>query len=125
MARERVTPPYREGGLSKHIKRQPPEITRDNQINDLIDYLRLNIDMDSLASFIGMSRRTLTRYFSKATWMTLSDWPGAECIQPGHELLETTDHSIEAIAPLSKFQSRIPSDKVLSPVVILVPGNGD
>jgi len=111
VARKMVTPPYREGGQAQYIERQSPETTRDNQINDLINYLRRNLEkrhnIDSLASFVGMSRRTLTRHFSKATGMTLGDWLGAERLQRSQELLETTDHSIEAIASLSGFQSPI------------------
>lgn len=46
-------------------------------MNELMDYLRRNLDkphdLDSLAGFVSMSRRTLTRHFLKATGTTLAD----------------------------------------------------
>jgi len=88
-----------------------PETTRDEQINDLIDYLRRNLDkrhdLDSIAGFSGMSRRTLTRHFIKATGMTVGDWLSAQRLQRSQELLETTDHSIETVASLAGYRSPV------------------
>ena len=111
VARRMVIPPYREGGQAQFIERVIPETTRDNQINELIDYLRRNLDkrhdIDSLAGFVSMSRRTLSRHFTKATGMTVGDWLSAERLQRSQELLETTDHSIETVSSLSGYQSPI------------------
>jgi len=111
VARRMVIPPYREGGQAQFIEHAVPETTRDEQINDLIDYLRRNLDkrhdIDSLAGYAGMSRRTLTRHFIKATGMTVGDWLSAQRLQRSQELLETTDHSIEVVSSLAGYQSPV------------------
>ncbi|HCR4036499.1 GlxA family transcriptional regulator [Providencia rettgeri] len=111
VARRMVIPPYREGGQAQFIERPVPETTRDSQINDLLSYLRRNIskpqDLESLARYINMSRRTFTRHFFKATGMSPGDWINAERLQRSQELLETTDHSIEAVAEMSGFRSPV------------------
>lgn len=111
VARRMVIPPYREGGQAQFIEYAIPETTRDAQINDLTDYLWRNLDkrhdIDSLAGFAGMSRRTLTRHFIKATGMTVKDWLSAQRLQRSQELLETTDHSIETVSALAGYQSPV------------------
>ena len=111
VARRMVVPPYREGGQAQFIERPLPENTRDAKINALMDYLRRNLDqphdLDSLARFVNMSRRTLTRHFLKATGTTLGEWLNAERLQRSQELLETTDNSIESVAAMAGFQSPI------------------
>lgn len=111
VARRMVVPPYREGGQAQFIERPVPGSTRDSKINELMDYLRRNLDkphdLDSLARFVSMSRRTLTRHFLKATGTTLGDWINAERLQRSQELLETTDHSIEKVSEMTGFQSPV------------------
>lgn len=111
VARRMVMPPYREGGQAQYIERPVPETTRDNAINELIGYLRRNLErphtIDSLAAFCNMSRRTLTRHFFAATGLTLSDWLISERLQRSQVLLESTDHSIEVVAAMSGFQSPV------------------
>ncbi|BDH44614.1 transcriptional regulator [Salmonella enterica subsp. enterica serovar Choleraesuis] len=111
VARRMVMPPYREGGQAQFIERAVPETTRDMQINELLDYLRRNIDkrhdLDSLAGYVNMSRRTFTRHFTRATGMTVGEWLNAERLQRSQELLETTGHAIEQVAEMSGFQSAI------------------
>lgn len=111
VARRMVVPPYREGGQAQFIERPVPVSTRDSKMNELMDHLRRNLDkphdLDSLAGFVSMSRRTLTRHFTRATGMTLGKWLNAERLQRSQELLETTDSSIESVADLAGFQSPI------------------
>ncbi|QHM75852.1 HTH-type transcriptional regulator CdhR [Mixta theicola] len=111
VARRMVVPPYREGGQAQFIERPVPETSRDGKMNQLMDYLRRNLDkphkLDSLAGFVSMSRRTLTRHFLKATGTTPGDWINAERLQRSQELLETTDHSIEKVAEMAGFQSPV------------------
>lgn len=101
VARRMVIPPYREGGQAQFIEHAVPETTRDEQINDLIDYLRRNLDkrhdIDSLAGYAGMSRRTLTRHFIKATGMTVVDWlsvcsAARSCLKPRITALKSSHH---------------------------------
>lgn len=77
VARRMVVPPYREGGQAQFIERPVPVSTRDGKMNELMDYLRRNLDkphdLDSLAGFASMSRRTLTRHFLRQPgqrWVT-------------------------------------------------------
>ncbi|CAI0950377.1 GlxA family transcriptional regulator [Serratia quinivorans] len=111
VARRMVVPPYREGGQAQFIERPVPVSTRDSKMNELIDYLRRNLDkphdLDSLAGFVSMSRRTLTRHFNKATGTTLGDWLNSERLQRSQELLETTNSSIESVSEMVGFQSPI------------------
>lgn len=111
VARRMVVPPYREGGQAQFIERPVPETTRDNKMNELMDYLRRNLDkphdLDSLAGFVSMSLRTLTRHFLKATGTTLADWINAERLQRSQVLLETTSHSIEKVSEMVGFQSPV------------------
>ena len=106
-----VVPPYREGGQAQFIERPVPVSTRDGKMNELIEYLRRNLnkphDLDSLAGFVSMSRRTLTRHFLKATGTTLGEWLNAERLQRSQELLETTNSSIESVADMTGFQSPV------------------
>ncbi|WP_435930292.1 GlxA family transcriptional regulator [Dryocola sp. BD613] len=111
VARRMVIPPYREGGQAQFIERPVPESTRDNKINELLDYLRRNLDkphdLDSLARFVNMSRRTFTRHFIKATGVSVGEWLNAERLHRSQELLETSDDSVETVARLSGFQSPV------------------
>ncbi|MCE0811575.1 GlxA family transcriptional regulator [Buttiauxella sp. S04-F03] len=111
VARRMVVPPYREGGQAQFIERPIPLTTRDSKMNELMDYLRRNLDkphdLDSLSGFVSMSRRTLTRHFLKATGTTLGEWLNAERLQRSQELLETTDSSIETVSDMVGFQSPI------------------
>ncbi|CAI2535081.1 L-rhamnose operon regulatory protein rhaS [Serratia ficaria] len=111
VARRMVIPPYREGGQAQFIERPIPVTTRDSNMNALMDYLRRNLDkphdLDSLARFVSMSRRTLTRHFLKATGTTPGEWLTAERLQRSQELLETTANSIESVSELAGFQSPI------------------
>ncbi|GKX42134.1 GlxA family transcriptional regulator [Pectobacterium carotovorum] len=108
-ARRLVIPPYREGGQAQFIEHPVPENTRDSKINQLLDYLRSHLrsphSLDVLASRVQMSRRTFTRHFFRATGMTVSDWLTAERLRCSQVLLESTSHSIEAIADSVGFQS--------------------
>ncbi|WP_068716543.1 GlxA family transcriptional regulator [Vibrio tritonius] len=111
LARRMVVPPYREGGQAQFIERPVPVNTRDEKINDLLDYLRRNLDkphdLDTLAGFTNMSRRSFTRHFHKATGMTVSEWINIQRLQLSQELLETTSISIEKVSELAGFQSPV------------------
>ncbi|WP_336168622.1 GlxA family transcriptional regulator [Acinetobacter sp. 161(2023)] len=111
VARKMVVPPYREGGQAQFIEHPVPMNTKDEKINELLDYLRRNLskphDLDSLADFTNMSRRTFTRHFLKATGITVGEWLNTQRLQQSQELLETTSASIETIAEMVGYQSPI------------------
>ncbi|WP_224982421.1 GlxA family transcriptional regulator [Geomonas agri] len=109
VARRMVIPPHREGGQAQFIEYPLPVSTRDANINNLLDYLRNNLDkshtLDELADYSLMNRRTFTRHFQKATGRSVGTWLMGERLQRSQELLETTSHSIERVAELVGFQS--------------------
>lgn len=110
-ARRMVVPPYREGGQAQFIEHPVPTNTRDEKINALLEYIRRNLekphDLDALAGFVNMSRRTFTRHFLKATGVTVGEWINAQRLQRSQELLETTNVSIERVSKLCGFQSPV------------------
>ncbi|MBJ6800956.1 GlxA family transcriptional regulator [Geomonas propionica] len=109
VARRMVIPPHREGGQAQFIEQSVPVSTRDANINNLLDYLRNNLNkahsLDELADYSLMNRRTFTRHFQKATGRSVGAWLMSERLQRSQELLETTSHSIESVAELVGFQS--------------------
>ncbi|QWV99248.1 helix-turn-helix domain-containing protein [Geomonas nitrogeniifigens] len=109
VARRMVIPPHREGGQAQFIEQPVPLSTRDANVNKLLEYLRNNLgkvhNLNDLADYSLMSRRTFTRHFQKATGMSVGGWLMSERLQRSQELLETTSHSIETIAELVGFQS--------------------
>jgi len=109
VARRMVIPPHREGGQAQYIEQPVPASAHDARINTLLDYLRSNLqkshNLDALARYTTMSRRTFTRHFLKATGMSVGEWLMAERLQRSLELLESTSYSIETIAELVGFQS--------------------
>lgn len=111
VARRMVVSPYREGDQAQFIERPVPLSTRDGKINELMAYLRQNLDkpqdLDSLATWSNMSRRTLTRHFINATGVSLAEWLNAERLQRSQELLEMSDHNIEVVSGMSGFQSAV------------------
>ncbi len=110
-ARRMVVPPYREGGQAQFIEHPVPTNTRDETINALLDHLRRNLDkphdLNALARFSNMSRRTFTRHFLKATGVTVGEWLNAQRLQRSQELLETTSASIESVSEMAGFQSPV------------------
>jgi len=109
VARTMVIPPHREGGQAQFIEQPMAASTQDSQINQLLDYLRENLDkqhsIDDLAARSATSRRTFTRHFLRATGMTLVDWLVNERLQQSRDLLETTTIPVERISELTGFQT--------------------
>ncbi|MGV8712349.1 MAG: GlxA family transcriptional regulator [Nitrosomonas sp.] len=109
LARRMVIPPYREGGQAQFIERPIPITIQDARINKLLDYLRNNLNkvhnLDELAKYSKMSRRTFTRQFYKATSMSVGEWLLIARLQRSQELLESTSLSVDAIAEQVGFQS--------------------
>ena len=109
VARRMVVPPHRDGGQAQFIEQPVPVSTQDARVNNMLEYLRNNLDkphsLDDLARYSVMSRRTFTRHFHKATGLSLGEWLMAERLQRSQELLESTSHSVETIAELVGFQS--------------------
>ena len=60
----------------------------------------LNIGIDDMTRQVGMSRRTFTRRFQRATGLSVGEWLLAERLRRSQELLETSSHSMDRIAEL-------------------------
>ncbi|EQA6227857.1 GlxA family transcriptional regulator [Enterobacter ludwigii] len=109
IARRMVTPPHREGGQAQYIEHPVIQKTVDSRINMVLDYLLQNLqephDINSLAEYASMSRRTLTRHFTKATGMTVVEWITAARLYRSQELLENKDIPVEQVAEEAGFQS--------------------
>lgn len=109
IARRMVTPPHRDGGQAQYIDHPITQKTADFRINRVLDYLLLKLqephDINSLAEYASMSRRTLTRRFTKATGMSVVEWITAVRLHRSQELLENNDLPVEQVAEQAGFQS--------------------
>lgn len=109
IAKKMVLSPHRKGGQAQFIERAIPNANKDQRIQQLLQYLRQNIQqhytLDHLAQYSLMSRRTLTRQFQLATGMSIGEWLIVERLQRCQELLELTNLSIESIAEQVGFSS--------------------
>ena len=109
VARRLVVPPHRQGGQAQFIEQPIPSSTRSSRLSDLIDWVRSNLHqshtVDNLASRALMSRRTFTRQFRQLIGMTVVEWLHAERLALTQRLLESSDHSIDAISSLAGFGS--------------------
>jgi transcriptional regulator GlxA family with amidase domain len=109
LARRLVVPPHRHGGQAQFIEHPIPATSRESRLSGLIDALRGSLNeahtLDSLADEALMSRRTFTRQFRQLTGMTFGEWLLHERLALTQRLLETSDHSIEAVSALAGFGS--------------------
>ncbi len=111
LARRLVVAPHRQGGQAQFIEQPLPDSAQDGRLGELLVWLRQNLDqahsLDSLAQRVLMSRRTFTRHFRQLTGTTVSQWLQAERLALAQRLLETTEHSVQAIAGLVGFGSAV------------------
>ncbi|WP_420835341.1 GlxA family transcriptional regulator [Mannheimia massilioguelmaensis] len=111
MARLFVTSPHREGGQAQFIEQPLPRKTSNENINQLLDYLRENLpsphSVNELATRLAMSRSTFTRHFRKATGMSVAQWLIETRLQKGRDLLESSQLTIENIAEQIGFKSAV------------------
>ena len=111
VARRLVVPPHRQGGQAQFVEHPIPSTPTDTRLSGLLDWLRANLEqthtLDSLAAHAMMSRRTLTRRFHQLTGTTVGEWLQGERLAFAQRLLESTGHSVEAIASLAGFGSPV------------------
>lgn len=100
VARRLVVPPHREGGQAQFIESPMSEGSVD-PISKLLDWLRVRLreqhTIDSMASRVQMSPRTLSRRFLAVTGTSPQRWLLRERVFLAQQLLETTNESIEII----------------------------
>ncbi len=101
VARRLVVPPHRDGGQAQFVA-APVPATDDRPLAALFPWVLERIDrpltVADLARQARMSPRNLTRHFRGATGATPLQWLHTQRIRRAQELLETTDHAVDAIA---------------------------
>ncbi|SEF19915.1 Transcriptional regulator GlxA family, contains an amidase domain and an AraC-type DNA-binding HTH domain [Amycolatopsis pretoriensis] len=97
-ARLLVAPPHRTGGQAQYIERLRPEATGD-RLGPLREWLLADlareVDVDTLAARVHLSRRTFLRRFREETGTSPMAWLTAARLDRARELLETTDLPVE------------------------------
>ncbi len=107
-ARTAVMPLTREGGQAQYIPRATPRydsISLGSVLDWLDGELARTISVDEIARRAALSRRTLHRRFQEQTGVSPLQWLHRRRIHRAQELLETTGHTIEAIAHAVGFAS--------------------
>ena len=109
VARRLVVTPHREGGQAQFIEQPLPKAASDTRLEHLIDSVRERLQephtLDSLADEAAMSRRNFTRHFRALTGTTVKAWLLTERLALVQRLLESSDRSMDAIAPAAGFGS--------------------
>jgi transcriptional regulator GlxA family with amidase domain len=105
-ARHMVVPPQREGGQAQFIRHRDPG-DGDGSLEPTMRWVREHLDevitSDRIAEHVGVSERTLYRWFREQTGKTPLQWILQQRLQYAQELLETTDLPVETVAHQSGF----------------------
>jgi transcriptional regulator GlxA family with amidase domain len=108
LARAAVMPLERAGGQSQFISHAPPA-PDGGSLERLLHWLEHNLEkpltLGSIARRAGMSARTLSRRFREQIGTTPLKWLQHARVRRAQYLLETTDHSVDAIAAAVGFGS--------------------
>jgi transcriptional regulator GlxA family with amidase domain len=106
IARRMVVPPHREGGQTQYVDRPLPRATSDT-VAGVLSWMERHLDrevtVEELAARALMSPRTFARRFQQETGTTPYRWLLGQRVLLARELLEGTDHSVEAIAVRAGF----------------------
>lgn len=101
VARRLVVPPHRAGGQAQFVAAPVPD-RDDHPLAALLPWVVARLDrpltVEDLARQARMSSRHLGRHFRTATGTSPLQWLLTQRIRRAQELLETTDHSVEAVA---------------------------
>lgn len=107
LARRIVLSPHRQGGQAQFIEHPVPAEARTDRLSQALDAVLADLgathSLDSVAARAGMTRRTFTRRFQHQHGASFARWLNAQRVLFAQELLETTQHSVEAIADLAGF----------------------
>ncbi len=108
VARRIVVPPPRDGGQAQFIER-PVNESSNSDVAELMDWLRLNLEgqhsLETLASRMHVSVRTLARSFHEQAGTTPMRWLAGERVRYAQQLLETTDLGVEQVSLACGFGS--------------------
>lgn len=111
VARSMVVAPHRRGSQAQYIEQPLPASPQDDRLAAVLSWALQHLDqahsLDALAERALMSRRTFTRRFRQTTGTTVHQWLLNQRLVRAQRLLETTDHSLEAIAAQTGFGSAV------------------
>jgi len=111
VARRLVVPPHRQGGQAQFVEQPVAPNAGDVRLSGLLDWVRAHLDeshtLDSLASRAVMTRRTFTRHFRQLTGSTVGAWLLVERLALAQRLLESTNHTVNAISGMAGFGSPV------------------
>lgn len=101
VARRLVVPPHRDGGQAQYVP-APVPTPGNHPLAELLPWAIERLDrpltVGDLARQARMSARNLGRHFRTVTGTTPLQWLLTQRIRHAQELLETTDHGVDAIA---------------------------
>lgn len=108
VARRIVMPAHRSGGQAQFLER-PVRTRSDTEIAPLLDRIRQDVHerwtIASMASQVGMSRRTFERRFVEATGQGPGDWLIAERVEAAKDILIRSNRPMEEVAEAAGFGS--------------------
>lgn len=111
LARRLVIPPHRQGSQAQYVEQTLPGKPGSDRMARTLEWmhkhLEQELDIDALASYAAMSRRTFTRHFQKATGMSVVQWVRSQRLFMAQRLLETTNIPIEQVASHTGFGSAL------------------
>lgn len=111
LARQLVTPPFRQGNQAQYIDAPLPQAAGDERLAALLLWMRENLaqpmSLDDLAERARMSRRTFTRRFQASQGTSPLQWLLHQRLQRAQHLLENTGLDLERIATASGLGSAL------------------
>jgi transcriptional regulator GlxA family with amidase domain len=106
IARRMVVPPHREGGQAQYVDRPLPRAQSDT-VTGVLSWMERHLDreltVEELAARAHMSPRTFARRFQQETGTTPYRWLLGQRVLLARELLESTDHTVDAVALRAGF----------------------
>lgn len=101
IARRMVVPPQRDGGQAQFIARAVPDCDAETLgplLQWVVENLKEDLDVDTLARRSLMSPRTFARRFRAETGATPHVWVTSQRVLRAEQLLEQSDRPVEWIA---------------------------
>lgn len=106
IARRLVSPPMREGSQAQYAELPVAKVSEHSLsalLTEISNSPAANYSVSAMASKVFMSERTFLRRFKELTGTTPAKWLSDMRLQKARNLLEQTNHSMEAIAEQSGF----------------------
>ena len=111
VARRIVLAPHRQGGQAQYVEQTLPVSGADHRLSRVLEWAQHHLDqthsLDALAERAAMGRRSFTRHFRQITGVTVGQWLLNQRLAHAQRLLETTDHSMDAIAQVTGLGSAV------------------